>query len=97
MRPGSTRPDCGPDNINAWLKSLDGENGTRYKIKTAMGALYTFAQSEGLLPLGEQYNPAHYVKGIESTSDYDAAVLTPDRRSRFWNSFNRPSTQCSCW
>jgi hypothetical protein len=62
-----------PPKIKAWLRSLALENPTRYKLKTVMGTVYTFAQSEGLLPLGEQYNPVRYVKGIESTSEYEAA------------------------
>src|ERR1035437_880348 len=79
-----------PPKIKAWLKSLDGENGTRYKIKTVMGTLYTFTQSEGLLPLGEQYNPVHYVKGIESTSDYEAAVLTPEQTLKVLEQLQQP-------
>src|ERR1700680_1742706 len=79
-----------PPKIKAWLKSLDGENGTRYKIKTVMGTLFTFAQSEGLLPLGEQYNPVHYVKGIESTSDYEAAVLTPEQTLKVLEQLEQP-------
>jgi integrase len=79
-----------PPKIKAWLKSLVGENGTRYKFKTVMGTLYTFAQSEGLLPLGEQYNPVHYVKGIESMSDYEAAILTPEQTLRVLEQLQQP-------
>jgi hypothetical protein len=33
------------------------EFSTRHKYKDVMGVVYKFAQSEGLLPLGEQFNP----------------------------------------
>jgi integrase len=79
-----------PPKIKAWLKSLVVENGTRYKFKTVMGTLYTFAQSEGLLPLGEQYNPVHYVRGIDSTSDYEAAVLTPEQTLKVLEQLQQP-------
>jgi integrase len=79
-----------PPKIKAWLKSLVAENGTRYKLKTVMGTLYSFAQSEGILPLGEQYNPVHYVKGIESTSDYEAAVLTPEQTLKVLEQLRQP-------
>src|ERR1700751_1864932 len=41
-----------PKEVKSWLRSLDVENGTRYKYKTVMGTVFTFSQSEGLLPLG---------------------------------------------
>ena len=40
-----------PKQIKSWLKSFSVEPGTRDKYKTVMGTVYTFAQSEGLLPL----------------------------------------------
>ena len=55
-----------------------------------MGTLFTFAQSEGLLPLGEQYNPVHYVKGIESTSDYESVVLTPEQTLKVLQQLQQP-------
>ena len=58
--------------------------------KTKQFTLYTFTQSEGLLPLGEQYNPVHYVKGIESTSDYEAAVLTPEQTLKVLEQLQQP-------
>jgi integrase len=47
-------------------------------------------QSEGLLPLGDQYNPVHYVKGIESRSDDEAAVLTPEQTLRVLEQLQQP-------
>ena len=79
-----------PPKIKAWLRSLALENPTRYKLKTVMGTVYTFAQSEGLLPLGEQYNPVRYVKGIESTSEYEAAVLTPEQTLKVLEQLRQP-------
>jgi integrase len=71
-----------PQSIRSWLRSLDVEEPTQYKYKTVMGGVYRFAQAEGLLPLGEQYNPVRYVTGISSTSDYEAAVFTPEQTLR---------------
>jgi hypothetical protein len=67
-----------PRHIKAWLMSLPVAPGTRDKYKTIMGTVYTFAQCEGLLPLGEQHNPVHYVIGISSPSAYEAVALTPE-------------------
>jgi len=71
-----------PKSIKSWLRSLDVEEPTQSKYKTVMGGVYRFAQAEGLLPLGEQYNPVPYVMGISSTSDYEAAVFTPEQTLR---------------
>ena len=54
---------------------------TRYKYKTVMGTVYTFAQAEDKLPLGQENNPVHYVKGISAFSDYEAVILTASKSS----------------
>ncbi len=71
-----------PKSIKPWLRSLDVEEPTQSKYKGVMSAVYRFAQAEGLLPLGEQYNPVRYVLGIASQSDYEAAVFTPEQTIR---------------
>ena len=79
-----------PKEVKSWLRSLDVENGTRYKYKTVMGTVFTFSQSEGLLPLGEAYNPISYVTGIPATSDYEAIVLTPEQALKVLDELQQP-------
>jgi integrase len=71
-----------PKSIKFWLRSLGVEEPTQSKYKGVMSGVYRFAQAEGLLPLGVQYNPVAYVLGISSTSDYEAAVFTPEQTLR---------------
>ena len=62
-----------PKQIKDWLYTIEAvEDTTRHKYKDVMGVVYKFAQSEGLIPLGEQFNPVSYVTGIPSVSDYEA-------------------------
>lgn len=79
-----------PKEVKSWLRSLDVEDGTRYKYKTVMGTVFTLSQSEGLLPLGEQYNPVSYVTGIPSVSDYEAIVLTPEQALKVLDELQQP-------
>jgi integrase len=79
-----------PRQIKVWLTSLIVEGGTRDKYKTVMGTVYKFAQCEGLLPLGEQYNPVHYVTGIGSASDYEPVVLTPEQTLKVLQELEQP-------
>lgn len=79
-----------PKEVKSWLRSLDVENGTRYKDKTVMSTVFTFSQSEGLLPLGEAYNPISYVTGIPATSDYEAIVLTPEQALKVLDELQQP-------
>ena len=44
-----------------------------------MGTVYAFAQCEGIIPLGLQHNPLHWVKGFSSISDYEAMTLEPEQ------------------
>jgi hypothetical protein len=55
-----------------------------------MGVVYRFAQSEGLIPLGEQYNPVAYVIGIPSVSDYEAIALTPEEALKVLEQLQQP-------
>jgi integrase len=68
-----------PREIKDWLRSLEVAEPTRYKYRTVMGSIFSFCQAEDQLPLGEENNPVHYVTGIESGSDYEATVLTPEQ------------------
>jgi integrase len=79
-----------PVEVKAWLRSLDLEDGTRYKYKTVMGTVFRFGQAEGLLPLGEAYNPIGYVTGIPATSDYEAVVLTPEQALKVLDQLQQP-------
>ena len=79
-----------PRDVKAWLRSLDVEDGTRYKYKTVMGTVFRFSQAEGLLPLGEAHNPVSYVTGIPATSDYEAVVLTPEQASKVLDQLQQP-------
>ena len=55
-----------------------------------MGTVFTFSQSEGLLPLGEAYNPITYVTGIPATSEYEAIVLTPEQALKVLDELQQP-------
>jgi integrase len=79
-----------PVEVKAWLRSLDVEDGTRYKYRTVMGTVFRFGQAEGLLPLGEAYNPIGYVTGIPATSDYEAVVLTPEQALKVLDQLQQP-------
>lgn len=60
------------------------------KYKTVMGTVFRFGQAEGLLPLGEAYNPIGYVTGIPATSDYEAVVLTPEQALNVLDQLQQP-------
>lgn len=79
-----------PTEVKAWLRSVDLEDGTRYKYKTVMGTVFRFAQAEGLLPLGEAFNPISYVTGIPATSDYEAVALTPEQALKVLDQLQQP-------
>jgi integrase len=79
-----------PREIKGWLKTLGVQEPTRYKYKTVMGTVYTFAQSEDMLPLGQENNPVHYVKGIAASSDYEAIILTPEQTLRVLEFLEQP-------
>ena len=55
------------------------ENPTRAKYRSVMGAVYTFAQAEGVIGLGLENNPLHYVKGFSAVSDYESITLEPEQ------------------
>jgi integrase len=78
-----------PKQVKDWLYTMKVENPTRYQYKTVMGLVYRFAQSEGELPLGEQYNPVSYVT-IPSTSDYEAIALTPEQALKVLEQLRQP-------
>lgn len=67
-----------PREIKGWLKTLDVQEPTRYKYRTVMGTVYSFAQSEDQIPTTEGSNPISFVKGISASSDYEAFVLSPE-------------------
>jgi integrase len=80
-----------PKQIKDWLYTIEAvEDTTRHKYKNVMGVVYRFAQSEGLIPLGEQYNPAAYVIGIPSVSDYEAIALTPEEVLKVLEQLQQP-------
>lgn len=79
-----------PREIKGWLKTLDVQEPTRYKYKTVMGTVYTFAQAEDMLPLGQENNPVHYVKGISAFSDYEAVILTPEQTLKVLERLEQP-------
>ena len=66
-----------PKEIKDWLKTLDVQEPTRYKYKTVMGTVYSFAQSEDQIPAKEGSNPVRFVRGISGSSDYEAMILSP--------------------
>jgi len=68
-----------PVEVKHWLKTLDMEDPTRAKYRSVMGAVYTFAQSEGVISLGLENNPLHYVKGFSAVSDYESVTLEPEQ------------------
>ena len=79
-----------PRDVKTWLRSLDVEDGTRYKYKTVMGTVFRFSQAEGSLPLGEAHNPVTYVTGIPATSDYEGIVLTPEQALKVLDQLQQP-------
>ena len=80
-----------PKQIKDWLYTIEAvEDTTRHKYKNVMGVVYRFAQSEGLIPLGEQYNPAAYVIGIPSVSDYEAIALTSEEALKVLEQLQQP-------
>jgi integrase len=80
-----------PKQIKDWLYSIEAvEDTTRHKYKDVMGVVYKFAQSEGLIPLGEQFNPVSYVTGIPSVSDYEAIALTPEQALKVLDQLQQP-------
>ena len=68
-----------PVEVKHWLKTLEIEDPTRAKYRSVMGTVYTFAQSEGVIPLGLENNPLHYVKGFSAVSDYESVTLEPEQ------------------
>jgi integrase len=66
-----------PVEVKRWLKTLKMEDSTRAKYRSVMGAVYTFAQSEGVIPLGLENNPLHYVNGFSAVSEYESITLEP--------------------
>lgn len=71
--------DIRPVEVKHWLKTLAMEDSTRAKYRSVMGTVYTFAQCEGVIPLGLENNPLHYVKGFSAISDYESVVLEPQQ------------------
>ncbi len=76
-----------PKEITRWLDSLSveelgAENGlenpTRYKLRTIMGKIYRFAQSEDQIPRREECNPIPWVE-CPTTSDYEPILVTPEQ------------------
>lgn len=68
-----------PVEVKHWLKTLEMEEPTRAKYRSVMGAVYTFAQCEGVVPLGLENNPLHYVKGFSAVSEYESITLEPEQ------------------
>jgi integrase len=68
-----------PVEVKHWLKTLAMEDATRAKYRSVMGAVYTFAQCEGVIPLGLENNPLHYVRGFSAVSDYESVTLEPEQ------------------
>jgi integrase len=79
-----------PVEIKRWLNTLGVGETTRAKYLSVMRAVYTFAQSEGVIPLGLEYNPACYVKGFSSLSDYEAMILDPEQTYRVLERLDPP-------
>jgi integrase len=71
-----------PVKVKRWLESIEVEDPTREKYRSVMGTVYTFAQCEGIIPLGLEHNPLHWVKGFSSVSDYEAMTLEPEQTYR---------------
>lgn len=74
--------DIKPVKIKRWLEKLYVEDPTREKYRSVMGTVYTFAQCEGIIPLGLEHNPLHWVKGFSSVSNYEAITLEPEQTYR---------------
>jgi len=68
-----------PVKIKHWLEKLDVQDPTREKYRSVMGTVYTFAQCEGIIPLGLEHNPLYWVKGFSAVSDYEAMTLEPEQ------------------
>jgi integrase len=79
-----------PVEVKHWLKALNLENPTRAKYRSVMGAVYTFAQSEGFIPLGLENNPLHYVKGFSAVSDYESITLEPEQTYNVLEQLQQP-------
>jgi hypothetical protein len=79
-----------PVKIKHWLETLDIEDPTRNKYRSVMGTVYTFAQCEGIVPLGLEHNPLYWVKGFSSISDYEAMALEPEQTYRVLELLEQP-------
>jgi integrase len=79
-----------PVKIKRWLETLDMEDPTRSKYRSVMGTVYTFAQCEGIIPLGLEYNPLHWVKGFSSVTDCEAVTLEPEQTYRVLELLEQP-------
>ena len=66
-----------PRKLKAWFLEFEVESSTRGKYKNIMSGAYSWAQREGLIPRGEQYNPCRYVKGREfsQVTSYEAVAV----------------------
>jgi integrase len=76
--------------IKDWLKTIDVQDATRYKYKTIMGTVYSFAQSEDQLPISDGSNPVSYVRGISASSDYEAITLSPEETLSVLKNLEQP-------
>ena len=86
-----------PKALKEWFLEFDVESSTRGKYRSVMSAVYTYGQSEELIPLGEEYNPCRYVKGPEfsAVTSYEAMALEVEETFKVLSELQQPEYELS--
>jgi hypothetical protein len=75
-----------PLEVEEWLTAAKREgslaNPTLDKMRRAMSLVYKHGQRYGLVPRSQEANPMRFVR-CETTSGYEAMILTPDKRTQY--------------
>jgi integrase len=89
--------DIDPPKLKVWFLGFDVESSTRGKYKSIMSCVFSWAQCEGLIPRGEQFNPCRYVKGREfsQVTAYEALALEIEDTFKVLSELQQPEYQLS--
>jgi integrase len=82
-----------PLEVENWLRALKRSEGlantTLDRTRRVMSLVYRHSQRYGLIPRSEQSNPMRFVR-CQTTSDYEAIILTPEEACAVWLSLPEP-------
>lgn len=82
-----------PLEVEQWLKALKCNEGlanpTLDKIRRVMSLVYRHGQRYGLIPRNQESNPMRFVR-CNTTSGYEAMILTPEQTYALWMSLREP-------